>query len=396
MTIYPVSELPLVPSSKIVRKIQTYQKIQYEIWNYDSNFFCFDENETIKNCRSVIFSYPQNNLLSISPGKSIDNNTFCKKYNCSENIFINEYIDGTMIHLFYDNRRKSWEIASKNNIGCLQKLRRNDKKTTKSLLEMFKDGLGEDINKELNNITLFKYFPKNYCYQFVLLHPENTILYPIKHPLLYMVAVYDITCDIHRAIHIPSMIFETWDFLQHSTILFPKTKKIENWEEISKHQLSIFENNENVCGYLATHIESGERTKFMNPQYVQAKEMNRVNPRLGLYYLCLRKRNLVQDYLTHFPQFRNTFRKFCNYFNDYIEELHTAYLVKFVWKNIGRDKIHEKYRNYIDDIHRDIYLKSQHNKRKIVTRQVVYEYMLNKPPGEIIYILSSCRRKSLL
>ena len=65
----------------------------------------------------------------------------------------------------------------------------------------------------------------------------------------------------------------TWDFLQHSTILFPKTKKIENWEEISKHQLSIFENNENVCGYLATHIESGERTKFMNPQYVQAKEL---------------------------------------------------------------------------------------------------------------------------
>jgi len=392
MSIYPECTLPLVPLPKINCKHQKVKEYEYEIWNYDSNYICFDENQVIKNCRSVIYSHPQHHLLSLGPGKTTPSDIFCKKYHCFENIYVNEYIDGTMVHLFYDKRRKMWEISSKNHVSGSQKIQKGFVKTKKTLLDMFKEALGYDSNDSLQCISLLKYFPKHYCYQFVLLHPENTILYPIEHSMGYLVAIYDITPKTHRALNIPQCIFEQWDFLQNSRILFPKQKKIESWDDISKHQLSIFNDARNICGYMALHVESGERAKFMNPQYIQAKELNKSSPHLGLYYLCLHKQNLVKDYLEYFPKFRKTFRKFQQIFQDYIEELHSAYLVKYVWRNSMGGKMNEKYLPYVNDIHRDLYISSLRSSRTKVTKPLVYQYMLKKPPAELLYILCQCRR----
>jgi len=392
MSIYPECTLPLIVSSKVKCKKQNIDGYEHEIWNYDSNYICFDENESIKNCRSVIFAYPQHHLLSICPGKTTDPTTFCEKHHCFDNIYVNEYIDGTMVHLFYDKRRNMWEISSKNHISGSQKLQKGVSKTATPLLTMFKEALGYNSEDSLQEITSLKYFPKNYCYQFVLLHPDNTILYPITYSMIYMVAVYDITPNSHRALNIPQCIYEQWDFLQNTRILFPKQKKINNWEDISKHQLSIFHDSKNISGYMALHVESGERAKFMNPEYIQAKELNKCSPRLGLYYLCLHKKNLVKDYLCYFPQFRRTFRKFQELFQDYIEELHAAYLVKYVWKNSTSGRMNEKYFPYVNDIHRELYIPSLRTSRIRVTKSLVYQYMMKKPPGELLYILCECRR----
>ena len=392
MSIYPESTLPLRLHSKINSKYQKVKDYEYEIWNYDPNYICFDETDVIKNCRSVIYSHPQHDLLSIGPGKTTDSDSFCKKHHCFDNIYVNEYIDGTMVHLFYDKRRKKWEISSKKHIGGSQKLQNGTVKTNKSLLEMFKESLGYECSDSLQEIALLKYFPKTYSFQFVLLHPENTILYPIPHSSIYMVAVYDITSKSHRALNIPQCIYEQWDFLQNSRILFPKQKKIDSWDDISKHQLSIFNDSKNITGYMALHVESGERAKFMNPEYIQAKELNKSAPLLGLYYLCLHKQNLVKDYLQFFPQFRRTFRKFQELFQDYIEELHAAYLVKYVWKNSIDKKMNEKYLPYVNDIHRELYIPSLRSSRIRVTKSMVSQYMMKKTPGELLYILCKCRR----
>ena len=122
MSIYPECTLPLVPLPKINCKHQKVKEYDYEIWNYDSNYMCFDENQVLKNCPSVIYSHPQHHLLSLGPGKTTQSDIFCKKYHCFENIYVNEYIDGTMVHLFYDKRRKMWEISSKNHVSGSQKI----------------------------------------------------------------------------------------------------------------------------------------------------------------------------------------------------------------------------------------------------------------------------------
>ena len=128
-TYYPIINLPDCPNNKIIIKkwknVHSHSNIDYEIWNYDKNYFCYNEDVKTKNCRSVIFSEPEKKILSYSPGKALPPSVFCKKYSCNNNIYIDEYIDGTLIHLFYDDRIQSWEIASKGAIGGKHSLNRN-------------------------------------------------------------------------------------------------------------------------------------------------------------------------------------------------------------------------------------------------------------------------------
>ena len=110
-------------NSKIENKEYLHNNIRYTIKSYDSKYICNDASDHLTLYRSVIFSHPENTLLSFSPQKSVLKENFCNRYEINDDdIYINEYIDGTMIHLFYDNRVNQWEIATKNSIGGNYKL----------------------------------------------------------------------------------------------------------------------------------------------------------------------------------------------------------------------------------------------------------------------------------
>ena len=374
-------------SSKINKKICRNKNENYEIWNYDSNFISFDEKPQTLMCRSVIFSNPQKKLLAYSPGKTIPKDVFYEKYSDHNDIYINEYIDGTMIHLFYDKRIQSWEIATKSAIGGNYYLSDNKKKTKKTARDMFIECLtceNMSLTHDLHNIALLSDFPKNYSYTFVMLHPENIIIYPIVTPTLYLVSVYDITPKTKRFINIPPCIYECWNFLQNTTILFPKSKNIDCWSELM--HLSLFKKNKDLIGYMAIHLPTGERCKIINPTYEEMKKVQKLDPQYILHYLCLQRIDLVNQFLQSFPQFRKLFFSFKKYCDEFIENVHTAYLVKYVWKNT-KDRLHEKFEKYADNIHRDIYLPSIKLNRTPITRKIVHNYIMMRPPGEILYSL---------
>ena len=385
--LYNVNHITGNPSSKI--NIRKYKKDNhsYEIWNYDKDFLAFDEKENTLLCRSVIFSFPENKLLSYSPGKTISSEIFTNLYSEQKDIYINEYIDGTMINLFYDPRIKSWEIATKNAVGGHYFLFNNKKKSSKTVRNMFIECLTSKkltSDNDLSTMKLLEHFPKNYSYTFVMCHPENVIIYPIPHRLLYLTAVYDITPKTKRFVNIPQCIFEDWEFFQNTTIIFPKSKKIENWSDLSN--LSLFKKNQDVIGYMALHLPSGKRCKFINPIYEEMKHIRNLDPQYVLHYLCLKRMNFVDQYLTSFPEFRKMFYIFKKHCDEFIENLHTAYLVKYVWRNT-KDRLHEKFEKYANDIHRDIYLPSINRNKIQITRKIIHDYIMNKPPGEILYSL---------
>lgn len=386
-SLYHASEITDYPSSKIKIKQYKKNKVDYEIWNYDKDFLAYEDKEQNMLCRSVIFSFPQKRLLAYSPGKTILPNLFCNLFNNQKDIYINEYIDGTMVHLFYDPRIQSWEIASKNAVSGNYFLSDNVKKTSKTLRDMFVECLTcktRSSTNDLHSIELLKSFPKNYSYTFNMLHPNNVIIYPVTHTSLYLTAVYDITPKTKRIVNIPPIIYENWNFLQNSTILFPKSITIESWSDMS--HMALFKKNQDVVGYMTLHLPSGKRCKFINPKYEEMKHIRKLDPQYVLHYLCLKRMNLIDNYLQFFPQFRKNFFIYKKHCDEFIEDLHTAYLVKYVWRNMN-DAINEKYDKYIHDIHREIYLPSLKNNKILITKKVIHDYIMNKPPGEILYSL---------
>ena len=79
-SLYNINEITENPCSKINEKRYKQGKLYYEIWNYDKDFLCFDEKYQTTLCRSVIFSFPEKNLLAYSPGKTIPSEIFCNEH----------------------------------------------------------------------------------------------------------------------------------------------------------------------------------------------------------------------------------------------------------------------------------------------------------------------------
>ena len=189
-------------NSKIENKIYLHNNIRYTIKSYDPKYICNDTCENLTLYRSVIFSHPENTLLSFSPHKSVLKEDFCNKYEMNDDdIYINEYIDGTMIHLFYDYRVNQWEIATKNSIGGNYKLMnsRLKQKTIKTVREMFIDAFTRDRLSETNNVynnPIINGFPKNNSYTlyfFIQTIPSHIIL----HSLIYTLQMYLISHQIY-------------------------------------------------------------------------------------------------------------------------------------------------------------------------------------------------------
>ena len=385
-------------NSKIENKIYLHNNIHYTIKSYDPKYICNDACENLTLYRSVIFSHPENTLLSFSPQKSVLKEDFCNKYEINDDdIYINEYIDGTMIHLFYDYRVNQWEIATKNSIGGNYKLMnsRLKQKTIKTVREMFIDAFTRDRLSETNNVynnPIINGFPKNNSYTFVFLHPDNPIAHPITQPYLYLTNVFDITSNIHRVVSIPPHIFEDWVEFKDTCILFPKTKSFPSWDTLEPNKIIHFDSDHGVnCGYVATHLPSGERCKFYNAKYLEKLRIKTISSPLLFHYLCLRRSNMLNEFLQRFPHSKKYFRIFKTHFSEFIENIHSAYLMKYVWKN--GVQIEERFDKYIIQIHRDIYIPNIRSKMRI-TKKTVFDFLIQKHPTELLYDLFSENRST--
>lgn len=393
-THYPIVSLPENPNNKIIKK-KYKTSVCYEVWNYDKHYFCYDENRKTKNCRSVIFSDPQKKILSYSPGKTIFPSVFCKKYKCDDNIYIDEYIDGTLIHLFYDDRIDSWEIASKGAVGGKYSLGKNQS----TLRNLFIESLTrESYSKEndLSTISLLEYFPKNYCFTFTLLHPENEIVYLLDYPMLYLTAIYDINRQSNKVINIPSFVFQTWDFLQSTTILFPLSKTFSSWDDL-QIECSISNTIKYNAGYMAYHVISGERCIFKNQNYELSKTIEKIDPELILQYLCFRRMKAIHGIVELFPDYKRKFHFYREFLHKLIFQIYKTYLAKYVWKMEMDNLYPEIVLHHVNAVHYEIYIPSlkMGRKKQHITCKIIHDYIMKKPPGEILYMLFHTKRNKI-
>ena len=376
-------------SPKIKNTIyHTKSNAHYCISNYDKDYICFDENETITQCRSIVYSHPENTLLSYSPGGSITNANFVQIVDGKwSDVYVDEFIDGIMVNLFYDYRHNKWEIATKRAVGGEYGIFSKNIPTrsrNRSVLNMFLDafcGHGE----ELSQLEPLNYFSRHFSYSFVMKHPEKTIVCPINRAELYLIAVYRMNRKEHRATLVPHSAYQNWKFLHDTPILFPNRIRVFELSDIQNRLSPLDDNTKNVAGYVATHLETGKRSVFLHPTYAELRRIMKVDPHFVYHYLCLMRIDRVKQYIQIFPHFKRLFYQFKDYCDEFIENLHTAYLVKFVWRN--DTQISKKYDKYVDAIHREIYLPSISKSKISITRKIVHDYVMSKPPGEILYSL---------
>lgn len=344
------------------------------IIKYNKNTLSNEDYLTYGKYRSVILS--NNKLLAYSPAKSIRLDEFKKKfkeYQC----FAEDFIDGTMINVFYFNN--TWEISTKSCIGgnvsfFVNEYESNQKNTFKNLFfECCKNA-----NLDIENLE------KEFSYTFVFQHPSNRIVSPITNTILYCIRIYSFNNNIVDEIPF-NYFYENYNCFKDTMVKLPMRYPINSYDELNYYYGS--ENTPYYCVGIMIYGPDGTRTKIRNPNYEIIRKLRGNQPKLEYQYLCLRKENKVKAFLLYYPEYKKYFLEYRNKMHNFTNTLYSLYKECFIFKLKNLKEYNFQYKIHIYNLH-NIYLKELRPDNENINKSVVINYVNNLHPSQQMFALN--------
>lgn len=360
---------------------------KYKVIRYDKNFLLTDLINSYGLCRSIIIN-GSNNIVSFAPPKSLRSDVFIHKYpNKSDNLLAQEFIEGTMVNVFWDTNIGlcgAWEIATRNIVGATSSFYK--KNPNKSFRDMFLEAANYN-NLILDNLN------KSFCYSFVLQHPNNRIVVPFMNPQLYLVAVYQIYQDNDKIQILQHSIYNTKNetAFTSSSVKYPKILEWNNYDDLVNKYASM-NTPYDTLGFVVHNLENGERTKFRNPVYEQVRQLRGNQPKLQYQYLCLRNEGRVAEYLKFYPENKSEFSFFRDQVHLFTNTLYNNYISCYIKKEKPLIEFPEQYRTHMYNLHQR-YLNELKQKKSHISNTEVIKYVNNLHPTLLMYCLNYHMRK---
>ena len=356
--------------TKCVYNDETYAIVKYNKENLTSNLV-----HTYGLFRSVIFN-SNDELLSFSPPKSIQYKEFIEKYpKKEENIVIEEFVEGTMINVFWNKKvgtNGDWVISTRSNVGAQTSFYKSS--NTKTFNTMFFEALNEiDFKLELLNPL--------YSYSFVLQHPENRIVIKFDKPQLYLIGIYYIDNVNKYDIKLYSMnMLDVRVKALYPQLKFPQIYECSSYSHVEFNDtLSNYlgvKDFYNIQGFSLYNITTNERTKVRNPAYEYVRKLRGNQPKIQYHYLCLRQQNNVTEFLKYFSEYKEEFLELRKKIHDFTHTLYKNYVACYIKKEKPLNQFENEYRTNMYNIHQK-YINELKEKKLFVTKQVVIEYVNN-------------------
>ena len=357
----------------------------YLILKYNKDYLCQDLTNTYGLLRSVVLS--GSTVVSFAPPKSLSGENFMLKYPTkTDNIFAEEFVEGTMINVFYDTNYKCWQIATRNTVGADVSFYTS----SKTFNQMFNEACSH------NNLIIDTLNPI-YCYSFVLQHPENRIVAPFKQPQLYLVGVYEIKQNENDdVVVVEQNLIEVRTFGEwHLTsIRFPDRYEFANYTELID-KFASRNTPYNVMGIIIKNRLTGERTKIRNPIYEEVRHLRGNQPKLQYQYLCLRHSGKLPEFLKYYPETKNNMSKFREEVHMFTENLHKNYIACYVKKEQQLKLYPEQYRTHMYKLH-EHFIENLRPNGLFVTNTEVIKYVNNLHPSLLMYCLNFNLRKKMI
>ena len=357
--------------------------MMYTVVTYDKSMLAHDLIPTFGLCRSIILN-SENKLVSFAPPKSVSSEEFIRNYSeKTDGVVAEEFVEGTMINVFWDpaiGLTGGWEISTRNIPGATSRFFKN---YTKS--KTFRDMFLEAANEEHLLINLLNPY---YCYSFVLQHPENRIVVPIKKPQLYLVGVYaihQVENNILVEMHDHQNLKENFEKM-NVTVKFPNVYAFNTYAELIEKYASMNTPYETV-GVVLHNKKTGERTKIRNPVYEEVRSLRGNQPKLQYQYLQLRKNGKVREFLNYYPENKKDFSKFRDQLHLFTDTLFNNYKMCYIKKQKLLKEYPNQYRTHMFNIHQ-FYLTELREKKEFITNTIVQKYVNDIHPSLLMYCLN--------
>ena len=369
-----------------VTECSTMNGQKYKVIRYNKNTLCYDNIPTYGIYRSVIVNSDKQ-IVCFSPPKSVNADDFIKRYNTkTDSLVAEEFVEGTMINVFWDYKiglSGAWEISTRNTVGAVSSFYKSEK--SKTFRTMFLEAATNN-NLDLDSLH------KNFCYSFVLQHPENRIVVPFKEPQLYLISMYIVDNSINDNIKVYSVDKSNFlDLHSNTTVKIPAVYDWSNYTDLISKYASM-NTSYDILGVVIHNNETGERTKIRNPVYEQVRQLRGNQPKLQYQYLCLRKEGKVSDFLKYFPENKKDFSVFRDQIHLFTNTLYSNYVSCYIKKEKPLMEFSEQYRTHMFNIHKQ-YIDDLKDKKMHITNTVVIKYVNNIHPSLLMFCLNFQMRK---
>tara|TARA_R110002072_G_scaffold152471_1_gene302145 strand:- start:26 stop:1231 length:1206 start_codon:yes stop_codon:yes gene_type:complete len=326
--------------------------------------------------RSVIIS--NNKIISFSPPKSLDFKYFTEN-NLANDCYAEDFIDGTMINLFYYN--DNWEISTKSSIGGNVLFFINDLSESSDERNTFKKMFLEcckNANLEIDTLE------KSYSYTFVIQHPENRIVTPITNTQLWCIKIYKY--NNNNIDEVPfDYFYNNYSCFHDTSIYVPMRYPVNSYEELVNYYGS--ENTPYFCVGIMIYNKNGDRTKIRNPNYEIIRKLRGNQPKLQYQYLCLRKENKVKDFLNFYPEYKSYFYSYKSKMHEFTAKLYTNYKECFIFKLKVLKDYNFEYKIHMYNIHK-IYLEKLKPLNENISKGIIIEYVNNLHPAQQMFAMN--------
>lgn len=320
--------------------------------------------------RSVVLN-KDSQVVSVAPFKSCSAEEI---QNIAHGYWGEEFVEGTMINLFFDPAVNTWEIATRGAIGGHNKFY---SESTMNFREMFFDACKQNL---LDN---FDHLPKNYCYSFVLQHPLNNIVQYHRMPHLYLVEVFELNGTKNKKLNFRLLK------LFPRPIRYPRLFACNSLNELEQ-QFAGEKCPFNVMGVVVKNTITC-RSKIRNPAYEVARKLRGNEPVLFYQYLDLIRSKRLKEFLKFFPHYRNAFNQFQSDIWMTSSEIAQCYHECFVKKTKPLKEYENPYKNIMYNLH-ELYKQILRPEGKVMTPHVVLNYYLIDLEPKV---LRSCVAKML-
>ena len=389
----------------------------YSILKYATGTLKCDDLQTLGLLRSVVLDV-HGKILAYSPPKCVDPSPLTGRFS-DDNIRVEEFVEGTMINVFYhkpngQEEGAEWELATKSCVGANIVFHSVHKKAEpaepaaepaepkKTFRRMFLECMNEA------NLT-FDALQKDCSYSFVMQHPNNHIVRDIANPTLYLIAVYKIDNEALtveeqcRDEHLARINAST----NHCTVRLPVQYDGIGLSELREMYTSLnapYDFPGLVCRERSTDQRStdqrstdqrstGIRFKFRNPNYERIKNLHGSEPKLQFQYLSLRQQGKVKEYLKLHPEHAVAFQKFKDQLHAYTDQLFANYIGCHVKKERPFAEYPAEFKTHMFRLH-ERYLNELREKKKHITLGQTIAYVNGLPPSHQIYALNYGVRKA--
>jgi len=310
--------------------------------------------------RSVVYNKATCKPVCVAPPKST---TFSGSL---ENCAVQEFVDGTMINLFWMPDEGEPQVVTRSRIGA-------DNKFYSEL--SFVDMLLEAVNGDLNYL---KPFPQdNKCQQFVsvvLQHPQNRVVTHVSKPRVTVVHIGVVTDEYVSITEDPDVWSGNIEAYKPTKYNVPE-EHLVNLEALASYVETFSKEDKTLWQGFVLKDRMGRRCRLRSKTYSQVRSL-RGNESDGVVRFCrLRNGRLIKRYLQHYPEDEKTFYELEGKLRQVTRHILDLYVRTFKFKKEEFHTLPWPYKHHVSVIH-NLFKEKLKPLRKTVDMDFMIEYIL--------------------